>query len=59
MGEKEALAILWSCEKWHTYFWGRQFTIRSDHQAPITLMSTQGTGVRLLRISRWTACLFN
>ncbi|XP_040069533.2 uncharacterized protein LOC115325180, partial [Ixodes scapularis] len=59
VGEKEALAILWSCEKWHTYLWRRQFTIRTDHRALVTLMSTQGTGVRPLRISRWTARLFN
>lgn len=58
-GEKEALAILWACEKWHIYLWGRQFTIRTDHQALVTLMSTQGAGVRPLRISRWVARLFN
>lgn len=58
-GEKEALAILWACEKWHIYLWGRQFTVQTDHQALVTLMSTQGTGVRPHRISRWTAKLFN
>lgn len=63
VGEKEALTILWSCtevlRKWHIYLWGRQFTIRTDHQALVTLMFTQGTEVPPLRISSWTDRLFS
>lgn len=58
-GEKEALACLWACEKWHVYLWGRHFVIRTDHQALVTLLSNKGSGVRPLRITRWTARLLN
>jgi hypothetical protein len=30
--EKEALAIVWSVEKYHAYLFGRKFVILSDHQ---------------------------
>ncbi|XP_049271184.1 uncharacterized protein K02A2.6-like [Rhipicephalus sanguineus] len=56
-GEREALACLWACEKWHIYLWGRSFTLVTDHQALVSLLSTQSTGQRPLRIARWTARL--
>lgn len=58
-GEKEALACLWACEKWHVYLWGRSFVIRTDHQALVTLLSNKGSGIRPLRITRWTSRLLN
>lgn len=58
-GEKEALACLWACEKWHLYLWGRPFVIRTDHQALVTLLSNKGSGIRPLRITRWTSRLLN
>ncbi|XP_064470125.1 uncharacterized protein K02A2.6-like [Ornithodoros turicata] len=57
VGEREALACLWACERWHVYLWGRPFTLRTDHQALVTLLGAQGTGHRPLRISRWSARL--
>lgn len=54
VGEKEALACLWACEKWHIYLWGRHFTLRTDHQALVSLLSTGGAGRRPLRITRWS-----
>ncbi|KAJ8048227.1 hypothetical protein HOLleu_00459 [Holothuria leucospilota] len=59
VGEKEALACLWAVEKWHTYLWGRRFTLRTDHKALTTLLSTTGTGHRPMRISRWATRLLN
>ncbi|XP_042145272.1 uncharacterized protein LOC120848911 [Ixodes scapularis] len=58
-GEKEALACLWACEKWHVYLWGRSFVIRTDHQALVTLLSNKGSGIRPLRITRWSSRLLN
>nr|XP_037276745.1 uncharacterized protein K02A2.6-like [Rhipicephalus microplus] len=56
-GEREALACLWACEHWHVYLWGRKFVLRTDHQALVTLLSTNGVGRRPLRIERWSARL--
>ncbi|XP_064463889.1 uncharacterized protein K02A2.6-like [Ornithodoros turicata] len=58
-GEREALACIWACERWHVYLWGRHFTLRTDHRALVTLLSTRGQGHRPLRIVRWTARLLN
>lgn len=57
VGEREALACIWACERWHTYLWGRHFKIRTDHQALVSLLSSQGRGRRPLRIARWSARL--
>lgn len=57
VGEREALACLFACEHWHVYLWGRQFTLRTDHQALVTLLSSKGPGHRPLRITRWSARL--
>ncbi|KAK7889395.1 hypothetical protein WMY93_024955 [Mugilogobius chulae] len=55
--EKEALACVWATEKWRTYLWGRRFTLRTDHQALTTLLSTKGMGRAGMRIARWSARL--
>lgn len=52
--EREALACLWACERWHTYLWGRRFKLRTDHQALAALLNTRGNGLRPLRITRWS-----
>lgn len=44
VGEREALACLWACERWHVYLYGRVFTIRTDHQALTALLATKGSG---------------
>lgn len=55
--EKEALACVWATEKWRTYLWGRCFTLRTDHQALTTLLSTKGIGRAGMRVARWSARL--
>ncbi|KAJ7991418.1 hypothetical protein DPEC_G00283640 [Dallia pectoralis] len=54
VGEREALACIWACERWHFYLYGRSFTLRTDHQALTALMSTSGGGHRPLRLYRWS-----
>ena len=51
--EREALASIWACERWHFYLYGRYFTIRTDHQALTTLLSAKGVGRRPMRLMRW------
>lgn len=53
VGEREALACVWACERWHMFLYGRHFTIRTDHQALTTVLTTSGTGHRPLRLHRW------
>lgn len=55
--EKEALACVWAVEKWRTYLWGRRFTLRTDHQALTTLLSTKGADRAGMRVARWSARL--
>lgn len=37
--EKETLAIVFGCEKFHTYLFGREFTVTSDHKPLEVIMS--------------------
>ena len=57
VGEREALACVWSCERWFTYLWGRHFELRTDHSALTTLLSSKGTGRQTMRIARWNSRL--
>ncbi len=36
--EKEALACLRACEHWEDFLIGRRFTLRTDHQALVSLL---------------------
>ena len=57
MSEREALACVWACEKWHKYLWGRDFVLRTDHAALRTLITAKGIGRAGMRMSRWAARL--
>ncbi|CAB3995185.1 Hypothetical predicted protein [Paramuricea clavata] len=49
--EKEALAVVWGCEKFHLYLYGTEFTIYTDHK-PLEIIynpKRKPTG----RIERW------
>ena len=54
VGEREALACVWACEKWHVYLWGHKFKLVTDHKALVTLLS-KGSDRQSMRIARW-AC---
>lgn len=58
-GEKEALACVWACEKWHVYLFGRRFVLRTDHSALTSLLGRGCKGQKPLRISRWYSRLLN
>ena len=49
--EKEALAIVWACERYHLYLYGKKFTILTDHQPLKILYSDKGKPSP--RILRW------
>ena len=49
--EREALAVVWACEKLHFYLYGIKFTVKSDH-APLKILYAP-TGKPCARILRW------
>ncbi|XP_042209793.1 uncharacterized protein LOC121857718 [Homarus americanus] len=40
--ERKALAIVWACEKFHLYLYGKEFTIMTDQKALTTIFSLKG-----------------
>uniref|UniRef100_W5M8J2 Gypsy retrotransposon integrase-like protein 1 n=1 Tax=Lepisosteus oculatus TaxID=7918 RepID=W5M8J2_LEPOC len=57
VGERETLACIWVCERWHMYLYGCAFTLQTDHQALTALLATSGIGHRPLRLHRWSVRL--
>ena len=49
--EREALAVIWGCERYHLYLYGTHFTILTDHE-PLTVLYNY-TGKPSPRILRW------
>ena len=49
--EKEALAVVWGCEKFHLYLYGTTFSILSDHKPLEILYSDKGKPSP--RVLRW------
>ena len=57
--DKEALAIVAGVKKFHEYLYGRNFTIKSDHQ-PLSYLFSENKGIPQLasaRIQRWALAL--
>lgn len=50
--EREALAIVWSCEHFHLYLYGKEFTMVTDHK-PLELIWNNSRSKPLARIERW------
>ncbi|XP_043207010.1 uncharacterized protein K02A2.6-like isoform X1 [Amphibalanus amphitrite] len=57
--EREGLACVWACEKWHKYLWGQEFVLRTDHAALKSLLTVRGVGRAGMRMSRWAVRLMN
>ena len=49
--EKECLAVVWALKIFHTYLWGRHFTIQTDHQPLTWLHRMKNNNARLIRWS--------
>ena len=50
--EKEALAIVWGCEKFHVYLFGTTFDMVTDHK-PLELIFNNPNSKPPARIERW------
>ena len=57
-GEREALACICACEHWHNFLFGRKFTLRTDHEALTTLLTSSGSGHKPLQLHRWSDQLY-
>ena len=51
--EREALACIWACERWHWFLYCRRFTLRTDHSLLTTLLSGGTKGRRPMQLFRW------
>lgn len=50
--EKEALAIVWGCEKFHLYLYGHTFNLKTDHE-PLEMIFRNPKSRPPARIERW------
>ncbi|XP_062704672.1 uncharacterized protein K02A2.6-like [Aedes albopictus] len=57
--EKEALALVFACTKFHRMLWGRRFTLQTDHQPLLKIFgSKKGIPVHTAnRLQRWALTL--
>ena len=51
--EREALAIVWSCEYFHLYVYGKPITIFTDHK-PLVHIYSNPTSKTSARLERWS-----
>ena len=56
--EKEAISIVWACEKFHLYIYGGQFNIIIDHKALETILNNNKSRPPA-KIERWNLHLQN
>lgn len=46
-------------EHWHMYLWGRQFTLETDHQALVAVLTSTASGRCPLQLARWMTRFLN
>ena len=51
VGEREALAIIWTVDKFHRYLYGQHLTLESDHHPLEYLQTSHSKNPRLMRWS--------
>lgn len=49
--EREALGVVWACEKFHLYLYAKHFIVQTDHKPLIGLFNSNGN--RSARINKW------
>ena len=54
--EKEALAIVWACQKFHLYIFGKPVSILTDHKPLVTIFNN-GSTQKNPRLERWATKL--
>ena len=50
--ERELLAVVYACEKFHTYVYGKSFTVQSDHK-PLEMIHIKNLGAAPPRLQRF------
>ena len=51
--EKEALAVMWVCEKFQDYILGVFFKVETDHKPLVPLLSSKALDVVPVRVQRF------
>ena len=51
--EKEALSLVWACERFHAWIYGSEFELLTDHKPLETIFSPRSRSKSCARIERW------
>ena len=51
--EREALALVWACERFHAWLFGSDFELLTDHKPLETIFSPKSRSKSCARIERW------